>query len=330
MKILIVVFIAGTLALGLWAVFVKGMKYFVYKTVEDVQELSLIVLINLYFPQQLDEFLVRLYAFNISSYTFQNLAEGSLYEVLPDDSVASTDGQNIFGKYRLLFKTANFFGNQFTWLIVFVGCLFIAVVIKIVRNCLKKKEEIKMIRTAIDGVPLEGEHNGSQAALGEGEEVWEERRQVNRTSCCWRWLNRLHNILWLHLLIVFFYFSLIEMNINIFTQIANLTFSSTFATAGALTSSFFLAGEVVILFLLLLKAKEELIKPEWMRDYSFSAISYLIRTNFKTLTKYFWFVSCLKKVLLALVLTILYDQPLYAIIAVCCVHSAYLCVAIYC
>ena len=51
---MIVVFIGLTLLLGLWAIWVKGMKYFLYKTVEDVQELSLIVFINMYFPQQLD------------------------------------------------------------------------------------------------------------------------------------------------------------------------------------------------------------------------------------------------------------------------------------
>ena len=137
-------------------------------------------------------------------------------------------------------------------------------------------------------------------------------------------------MLWLHLLIVFFYFSLIEININIFTQIANLTFSSAFATSGAFLSAFFLAAEIMILVLLLLKAKEELIKPEWMRDSSYTATTYLIRTNYKTLTKYFWFISCFKKMLLALAITVLYDQPLYSIIAVCCIHATYLSVAIYC
>jgi len=54
-------------------------------------------------------------------------------------------------------------------------------------------------------------------------------------------VNKLYNILWFNLLIVFFYFSIIEMNINIFTQISNLTFSSSFATTGAFFSALFLS-----------------------------------------------------------------------------------------
>ena len=67
------------MGLGLFAFWTKGMKYFLYKTVEDVQELSLIVFINMYFPQQLDVFLTTLYRFNLSSHTFSNLATGSLF-----------------------------------------------------------------------------------------------------------------------------------------------------------------------------------------------------------------------------------------------------------
>ena len=71
-------------------------------------------------------------------------------------------------------------------------------------------------------------------------------------------------------------------------------------------------------------------KPEWMRDHSYTPTIYLIRTNYKTLTKYFWFVSCIKKILLAMMLTIFYGNPLSAIIAVCVVHTVYLFLAIYC
>ena len=109
-----------------------------------------------------------------------------------------------------------------------------------------------------------------------------------------------------------------------------MTFSSNFATTGAFFSAAFLAAEIVILTLLFLKAREEMVKPEWMRDHSYTPTTYLIRTNYKTLTKYFWFVSCLKKILLAMVLTIFYDNPLSSIIAVCVVHTLYLLVAIYC
>lgn len=73
-----------------------------------------------------------------------------------------------------------------------------------------------------------------------------------------------------------------------------------------------------------------MIKPEWMRDYSFTPTIYLIRTNYKTITKYFWFITCLKKILLAMMVTVLYDNPLSAIIAISAVHAIYICLAIYC
>lgn len=150
-------------------------------------------------------------------------------------------------------------------------------------------------------------------------------------GCSVFWVvNRLYNILWFNFLIIFFYFSIIEININIFTQVANLTFSSPFATAGAFFSALFLALEITLLVLLFLKAKEEMIKPEWMRDHSFTPTIYLIRTNYKTVTKYFWFFSCLKKALIALVLTVFYEAPLSAIMGVSTVHAAYLGLAIYC
>jgi len=137
--------------LAIFAVIAKGQKYFLYKTIEDIQELSLIVFINIYFPQQFDPFLTYLYRFNISSYTFQNLAEGSLYVILPDSSVVTVDAQNIYGKYRLLLKTANFFGNQFTWIIVVVCILAVAVGIKFWRNWLKKHRDYEVVRKELDG-----------------------------------------------------------------------------------------------------------------------------------------------------------------------------------
>lgn len=154
-------------------------------------------------------------------------------------------------------------------------------------------------------------------------------RDEGKITFYW-FVNRLYNILWFNFLIIFFYFSIIEININIFTQVANLTFSSPFATTGAFFSALFLALEITLLVLLFLKAKEEMIKPEWMRDYSFTPTIYLIRTNYKSVTKYFWFFSCLKKALIALVITVAYDDPVTAIVGVSTVHAAYLGLAIYC
>ena len=79
-KGLIVAFIALSIIFSVGMTIVKGMKYFLYKTIEDVQELSLIVFVNLYFPQQFDIFMTNLYRFNISSYTFENVAMGTLFQ----------------------------------------------------------------------------------------------------------------------------------------------------------------------------------------------------------------------------------------------------------
>lgn len=54
-----------------------------------------------------------------------------------DDLVNSTDGQNIYGKYKLLYKTANFFANQFTWIIVFFCFIVAAIGLRFLRNRLK-------------------------------------------------------------------------------------------------------------------------------------------------------------------------------------------------
>lgn len=136
--------------------------------------------------------------------------------------------------------------------------------------------------------------------------------------------------MWLNFFIIFFYLSLIEININIFTQIGNLTFSSGFAATGAFFSALFLAIELVVLVLLALKIREETIKPEWMRDYTYTAALYLIRTNYKTVTKYFWFFACIKKILLAIMITTMYDSPSSAIIAISSVQIIFICFAVYC
>ena len=66
---------------------------------------------------------------------------------------------------------------------------------------------------------------------------------------------KFHNFMWLNFVITFFYLSLVEININVFSQIANLTFSSPFAATGAFFSAVFLAIEVIALILLFLKCK---------------------------------------------------------------------------
>lgn len=67
-----------------------------------------------------------------------------------------------------------------------------------------------------------------------------------------------------------------------------------------------------------------------MRDYAYTPTIYLVRTNYKTITKYFWFISVIKKILLAMMITLLYDDPISSIIGVSTVHAIYLCLSVYC
>ena len=128
----------------------------------------------MYFPQQFDVFLSYLYRFNISSYTFQNMAEGSLYVLLPDSSVATVDGQNIYGKYRLLQKTANFFGNQFTWIIVFFCLIVFAVGMKVWRWWLKKNRDVVFIKTAMHGASNVSNNKLNESNVEEESQQWYE------------------------------------------------------------------------------------------------------------------------------------------------------------
>ena len=71
------------------------------------------------------------------------MTSGSLFEFATGDTVVSTDGQNIYGKYKLLYKSANFFSNQFTWIIVFVVFLVVGLILRFARNKLKESVEGK-------------------------------------------------------------------------------------------------------------------------------------------------------------------------------------------
>ena len=118
-KVTVSVFISLGIILGVGMMVITGMRYFLLKTLEDIQEVSLLMLLNFYFPQQFDIYLSELYRFNISSYMFEAMAAGTLFEFGDGETITSTDGQDIYGKYKLLYKTANFFANQFTWMVVF-------------------------------------------------------------------------------------------------------------------------------------------------------------------------------------------------------------------
>ena len=67
-----------------------------------------------------------------------------------------------------------------------------------------------------------------------------------------------------------------------------------------------------------------------MRDTTYTAPINLIRTNYKSITKYFWFFCCIKKILIALMITVLYDDSSDAILGVSAVEGAFICFAIYC
>lgn len=48
--------------------------------------------------------------------------------------VQSRDGTDVSGKYKLLYKTANFFSNMFTWVVVFVVVLGVTFLLKWIRG----------------------------------------------------------------------------------------------------------------------------------------------------------------------------------------------------
>ncbi len=52
----------------------------------------------------------------------------------PDGSVVSLDGMNVPGKYNLLFKTANFFSNIFTWTIVLFMLIGLMLLVRFLKN----------------------------------------------------------------------------------------------------------------------------------------------------------------------------------------------------
>lgn len=66
-----------------------------------------------------------------------------------------------------------------------------------------------------------------------------------------------------------------------------------------------------------------------MQDYSYSALHYLIRTNYKSLTKYFFFWTAIKKILFALIIVAFYNSPSDAIIGYSALQVIFLCLSIY-
>ena len=67
-----------------------------------------------------------------------------------------------------------------------------------------------------------------------------------------------------------------------------------------------------------------------MRDYTYTAPIYLVKTNYKTITKYFWFFSCIKKILIALMITVFYEDASSAMIAISAVEATFICFSVYC
>ena len=66
-----------------------------------------------------------------------------------------------------------------------------------------------------------------------------------------------------------------------------------------------------------------------MQDHSYTAVLYLIRTNFKSFSKYFFFWSSIKKILFALIIAACYDNPGNAILGFSTLQMIYLCFSLY-
>ena len=95
----------------------------------------------MYFPQQFDRFLTQLYRFNISSFLFESMTNGGLFAIGEDGAVISLDGTNVPGKYNLLFKTANFFSNMFTWTIVLLILISVMVLVRLLKSRFIEKDQ---------------------------------------------------------------------------------------------------------------------------------------------------------------------------------------------
>jgi len=86
-SLVVIILLAVNCLLILFTTSTKGMRFFLYRMIEDFQEVSLIVFINLQFPQQLNTFLTKLYWFNFTSIAkiFESMAEGTLFIFSPSD-----------------------------------------------------------------------------------------------------------------------------------------------------------------------------------------------------------------------------------------------------
>ena len=267
----------------------KGMRFFLYRMIEDFQEISLVVFINLQFPQQLHTFLAKLYWFNFTSIAklFESMAQSTLF-VFSNKDVLLATYQTSQNKFRSMMKTTNFLSNSFNIFLLFGGCIGLLFVIRDIRNCFAKDPE----------------------------------------SLKYRWVNKLFNMSWLGLFIHAFYMSLIEFSLNTAIQVSNLNISTTFSIFGLMFCGIMVAFVVLVLGYFLKQHKEQSLLKEKYRDQSYSTFWHLSNDR-KFIGKYYWFWVAGKKILLPFLYVCLQDKPHTLITAVGITQALWLVLAVY-
>lgn len=267
----------------------KGMRFFLYRMVDDFQEISLIVFINLQFPQQMQSFLERLYWFNFTSVAkiFEMMGNGTLF-LFSESEVLESKYQTLSDKFRLMMKTSNFLSNSFNIFLLFLGTALLLYVLKTVRNC------------------------------------W----AADETATKYRIINRLYNMSFYGLAIHAFSFSLVEINVNTAIQVMNLNVTSAFSVVGLIFCGLMVAFEIVVFAYFLREYRQESHLKLKYRNPQLSTFWYLINDR-KFIARYFWFWSAAKKIVYAFVFVCLANSPHQVITSVAVAQCVWLILTVY-
>ena len=207
------------LLFSLFAAVVKSNRFFFFRLIEDMQQVSLFVLINLYFPEQLDSFFTQLYNWNFTSVV-------KLYEAMDKSTFTSgpyeimnAKDQTLPGKYQFIFKSSNFLANSFNliflWGIV-VGLMFLLSLLK---------------RKFVEKYGTEGKYHI---------------------------VDKIFNIFYIGMVLNVFYFSLVELNLNIAIQFSNPPFVSNFSRFGIVMAVLMMIAEGAAFFFMFKYFRQEM------------------------------------------------------------------------
>lgn len=267
----------------------KGMRFFFYRLLEDFQEISLIVFINLHYPQQLHNFLAKLYWFNFTSVAklFESMAQSTIF-VFSANDVLSAKYQTSQNKFRSMMKSTNFLSNSFNILLLWGGLAAIMALIRFIKNRFNEDKEGKTFKI----------------------------------------FNKLYNMSFYGLFIQLFYFSLTELGLNTAIQISNMNISTVFSVFGLIFCGLAIAFTFLALSYFLREYKEQALLKEKYRDQSYSSFWLLINDN-KFIAKYYWFFSAVKKFIVPFLFVCMQNTPHRVITAVAITQAIWLILTVY-